>query len=343
MTTTFFPKCQFKDCHELAISFSRFCWGHTEREAYLPMLRKEISGLGKPAALNLKKVECDRLHLCNVDLRNSSLSQGRFSSINFIGANLNDSDLIGAHFDNCDFVGSDLVGANLTRAAFNKCSFSHSDLRGACLAEARFYETDFMGALLFDVMLWNADLAGAKHLKRRNFVDLERALKRQESRLSEKNALMACESYRTLKHHLFQKGLPEDASWASYKELTMERKHLFRTRSPRYFPSLIMNILSGYTEKPSRAILSALAIVLLFGFAYYLFNIPQAPGGNLSSHATLWDSLYFSFVTFTTVGYGDLMPKPVVWFRMLVCAEAFCGPFITGLYIFTLTRKYAAS
>ena len=103
-----------------------------------------------------------------------------------------------------------------------------------------------------------------------------------------------------------------------------------------------MNVLSGYTEKPQRVILSSLLIVFIFGLLYYFLDVPQSSTAYLPHHASVWDGIYFSFITFTTVGYGDFTPRPYLGFRALACVEAFSGPFMAGLYIFTLTRRYAA-
>jgi hypothetical protein len=42
------------------------------------------------------------------------------------------------------------------------------------------------------------------------------------------------------------------------------------------------------------------------------------------------------------VGYGDFIPKAHMVFRLLAALEAFCGVFVTGLFIFTLARRYSA-
>ena len=211
------------------------------------------------------------------------------------------------------------------------------------MAEAHFRDVDFMGAVLNNVVLWNADLAGAKNIKRKNFAYRDDKFARGKAFLSEKNALEAFESYRTLKHYLYEKGLYEDASWASYRELTMERKHLFQTRNPRFIPSLLMDILSGYTEKPNRVIVSALGTVFVFGAIYYFLNAVRGTTESFpAAKIGLWDSIYFSFITFTTVGFGDFVPKADLWIKALVSLEAFSGPFMAGLYIFTLTRRYAS-
>ena len=343
MPDLFFANCQVRECGNAAISFSSFCWLHTPQQAYLSKLKESTQKLGKTSLrLNFKKVTCEELDFSGMDLRGSSFSQAHFTNSHFIGSNLSGCDLIGARFQSCDFVGSDLCEVNLTKSVLVNCSFSHTDLRRANLAEAHLRDVDFMGASLCGAVLWNADLNSVKNLKKKNFQDLTGDSKNGKAYLSESNALTACESYRLLKHYLYRRGLYENASWAAYRELTMERKYFLETWNPRYFPSLLMDLFSGYTEKPSRVILSSLAIVVVFGLIYFFFNVPAPTQGPLPERVSLWDSFYFSFITFTTVGYGDFTPKPLVWFRALACLEAFSGPFMAGLYIFTLTRRYAA-
>jgi hypothetical protein len=48
------------------------------------------------------------------------------------------------------------------------------------------------------------------------------------------------------------------------------------------------------------------------------------------------DFIYFSIVTFTTVGYGDIIPKPGT--RILAATEALFGYIFIGLYVGVLTQ-----
>ncbi len=344
MSTAHFKSCTFAaGCAESALSYSEYCWSHlVDSERWLTVLVDALKDMpADPVALNLKKVEARGLDFSHLNLRGSSFSQAHLSDTLFVGSDLGSADMIGARFHGCDFVGGDMKNSNFTRAALNHCSFSYADLRGAYFVEAQFKEVDLMGAILYDAVLWNSDLSGAKHLKKRNFIDPDDPHK---CALSETNTILAYESYRLLKHHLYDKGLYEDGSWAAYRELTMERRHFFKTRDARYFPSLMMDLVSGYTEKPNRVILSAFLIVLAFGVAYYLLNVP-VPSADMAraTRTGFLECFYFSFITFTTVGYGDLIPRPVAGFQLLACVEAFSGPFMAGLYVFTLTRRYAAS
>lgn len=334
--------CAGPGCKDSSVSFSDHCWAHSDHAAVLSALAKGLKNAKEPLFLHLKKADLRGLDFSRLSVAGSSFSQAKLTDCLFVGTDLSGADFIGTRLSNCEFVGSDLLKANFTRAVMNQCSFSYSDLRGAYFVEARARETDFLGSLLHEAVLWHADLSLARHLKKKNFHAPGGEGHEEEARIGEEDPLAACESYRALKHYFYANGLPEDASWAAYRELTTERKYYFRSRDPRFIPSLFMDLLSGYTEKPSRVIVASLAIVFIFALIYFAFNVPMRPESGGAGPATIGESLYFSFITFTTVGYGDYTPRPFFWFRLLACIEAFSGPFMAGLYIFTLTRRYAA-
>jgi len=136
-------------------------------------------------------------------------------------------------------------------------------------------------------------------------------------------------------------GRYDDASWASFKEKQMQRKQLLRKNKIAYLPSLLMALMCGYGEKPYRVVLFSATAIFVYAILYYLtaaINVPM----QLGITPGFWDSLYFSIVTFTTLGFGDITPKHVPFFQMLSGTEAFLGAFMMGLFVFTLARKYSA-
>ena len=65
-------------------------------------------------------------------------------------------------------------------------------------------------------------------------------------------------------------------------------------------------------------------------------------GGTLrGEESTDWfDSLYFSVVTFTTLGFGDIRPDPGIWWvKAVAMGEALCGAILMALFVLVLGRK----
>ena len=94
--------------------------------------------------------------------------------------------------------------------------------------------------------------------------------------------------------------------------------------------------------------LALCAAVIIVGLAggYVLFNT-IAPSGlrseHLEVHDTTWnEALHLSVVTFATLGYGDLRPKPGSWLKCVADLEAVCGLLRAALFVVLLTRKYLA-
>jgi len=86
---------------------------------------------------------------------------------------------------------------------------------------------------------------------------------------------------------------------------------------------------------------------MLWGFLYLLiaqlspaafaFSTPPGP----QSTMTGFTAVYFSFITLTTVGYGDITPvSPVA--RMLTMMEAMTGTLFVGVLIARLVSLYSA-
>ena len=83
----------------------------------------------------------------------------------------------------------------------------------------------------------------------------------------------------------------------------------------------------------SGALLAHTLEVLLFAVGYWLFsslNLGRLTGSLESSFA---DYIYFSYVTFTTVGYGDIAPEGHI--RWLSGIES-----LTGFMLVTWTASY---
>ena len=82
------------------------------------------------------------------------------------------------------------------------------------------------------------------------------------------------------------------------------------------------------------AMLAHTVEVWIFAMSYFIvLGVPRWGSLKGSFDGTLWDCVYFSFITFTTVGYGDIQPEGAI--RHLVGFEA-----LTGLLLVTWTASF---
>ncbi len=100
--------------------------------------------------------------------------------------------------------------------------------------------------------------------------------------------------------------------------------------------NIIFKKLWGYGEKPWRVIIIAILIIVLSSFVFFLSNSLVYLEQMLNP--SYFDSLYFSVVTFTTLGYGDYHPTGLV--RIVSMIEACSSLILMPLFIISLTRKY---
>ncbi len=91
----------------------------------------------------------------------------------------------------------------------------------------------------------------------------------------------------------------------------------------------------GYAEKPKRIAAIAGGVIVGSGLLYWLREAIVLEGVPIGP----FRSIYFSIVTFTTLGLGNI--KPITDFgRFLVGLEAIAGAFLMAAFIVTLARRW---
>jgi hypothetical protein len=149
-------------------------------------------------------------------------------------------------------------------------------------------------------------------------------------------------AYRLAKQSVQNQGDYTKAGEYHYAEQTAIEAGLpWYKRWPRF---IFGRLIFGYGEKPERPAIASLLVILLCAIIYCLAGNLGGSGivqvvNNLPVTITSpWTSLYFSVVTFTTLGYGDM--QPTGWMRGVAGFEALCGAGLMAAFVVVLSRKF---
>ena len=94
----------------------------------------------------------------------------------------------------------------------------------------------------------------------------------------------------------------------------------------------IYRIICGYGERPRRPIILAAAVVLGLALIYFIIGLTW-------EWSAFWNSLYFSAVSFTALGYGSWLHVTNDWIKGIGAFESFIGVFTMALFLVTFVRK----
>jgi len=221
-----------------------------------------------------------------------------------------------------DFSGSSLMKANFEGANLHFANLQNCNLLG----------TNFEHARLENV-IWDKDIVQERKAK----VTTNMAEKIDLYQQSE-------EIYRNLRRTCESDGLFETAGWFFQKEMKMRRKQLPLFSFKRLISKLV-ELSSGYGERPLRIILISAFVIALFTCIFFLTGLTYGDETiQFSYHATLKEntldllnSFYFSVVTFTTLGYGDILPIGIS--KLFAGMEALLGGFILALFVVVFVKK----
>ncbi len=134
-------------------------------------------------------------------------------------------------------------------------------------------------------------------------------------------------------------------------------KWLFSKKSLNWLKLVIASFIYGYGENPWRVIRFALIIIFLFAIILNFSGIVISDRTNLIIEfikesqgdeytlkylgpilGSFLNCLYFSVVTFTTLGYGDFQPA-VGLSRFFVSLESIIGAITMALFVYTFARR----
>jgi uncharacterized protein YjbI with pentapeptide repeats len=207
----------------------------------------------------------------------------------------------GIEFENCDFDRCLFVGASLKNCRFTDCKFINCNM----------YRVEFSNVYLnptsFDRCL---DQDKYQNIGVHLYQELLNNCRQQSQPDFTQHALF--EFRRWLRFQYFYDLKQEGADWKT-------RLNLVRL----IFANFAAQYLLGFGVKLRNYAMSALAIILLLAFLNFQFADEFGLKFRSWPHS-LADAVYFTVITLTTTGYGDITPSESVG-RLFVAAEGLIG------------------
>jgi|GEM_PF-971054 len=202
------------------------------------------------------------------------------------------------------------------------CSVTNFSLKNSTIRQWKFYDCnvsgDFVNSKLHDIRIYGGifdPLMQDCYLSRISFPD--------EPNIPDGNF----NAYKAFKRIYQSQGDDDIAKSFFIKENEFIRNQL---KGWAYITKSLSYYYWEYGRKPHRIIYLSLAIIFLFACIYWLdSDLISANTANKSFN--FGDSLYFSTITFTTLGYGDF--SPIGWLKIPSAIEAFFGVVNMGFLI----------
>ncbi len=98
--------------------------------------------------------------------------------------------------------------------------------------------------------------------------------------------------------------------------------------------------LCGYCERPVWVLGWSVAVVVFWAMLYWRLGLVRLSGATYPIHGLL-QNLYFSVVTFTTLGFGDFEPVKSGLGMFLAASEAFIGMFMIALFVVSVAKRFS--
>jgi uncharacterized protein YjbI with pentapeptide repeats len=301
--------------------------------------------------------------LTDVALLDADLTDADFQNATLEKTILHSANLTDANLKNTALTDTILEQANLTRANLFQADLTGAELYGAVLANIQFDKgTEFGGHYADELTSETVPEDSAD----RSPWDKARWSNRQLERLARENALpeQAREAFKRRKdirrrEHWHRTPIPDTAKNIIEdikKALGSPRRWLRDYFSDHPVGHLWMwgrtassGLLMRYGESPGRVVAVSVVFILVWTLLYPIPGIRETPGSQSLTYADVFASdlphglgvlgthLYFSTVTFTTLGYGDF--QPVGWARLLATVESYLGALLMALLVFVLGRR----
>lgn len=245
------------------------------------------------------------------------------SYIHFEGANLRHTTFQDGKIMDCHFDDADLSHSNFKNASINSCSF-----HGAKIESVLFIDTSVINSDFSKVKFGETNLGSI-------LTDQASIFDERLENETTKNYHYASVEYKQLKDMYKNSSLHPQADEYHYREMVCRRKSSKWYNPVRWLNFVFGDLTCKYGTSPIRILLWMFGAIFGFTWIFYAFQ-------NFMSYAApikmaFADCLYFSMVTYTTIGYGDI--HPIGYLRFLAGFEGLVGITLTSLFTVIIARR----
>ncbi|GEM_PF-2911883 len=279
----------------------------------------------------------ERASLCECTVVSTSLSECKGAEVELSFSICNElsalyCDLRGLRAEGMSLLKGEFQWSNLERSHLEMCSLQdlrlwHCRLGGASFSESSLANLSLRRCKFKDTRLSLRELQLLGPLSRRNPSAL--LLEEVEGEFEE-----AHHTYSALEENYRGMGELEERDLAFLRK--NEAKRMMAKRNGRileYLYQTFMRAYSSYGTSPVRIVASSVGVMFLCALYYWLSG-----GLDYGPHRPSFTSaLYFSAITFATIGYGDVVPLGSA--RVLAAIEGFWGFFSNSYFLVVLARR----
>ncbi|MDH4943528.1 ion channel [Sulfurimonas sp. C5] len=268
-------------------------------------------------------------NLQGINLEGIKLHHCIIENVSFAYANLNNSAL-GATFSNCSFVGTILTNSRLGFRLMNNTYIEGSNLEGARINAVNFGDDALSSKFQYKKVSYLYLLKCmflVLILRQKHFIEKE----------NQKHTVFIS-NFTDRLTTTYNKPIKSYINWYEYVFSQLRNFHSLSFAEKTLFTmSLIFT--KSWT---SYLVLASWALIanLLFAYFYYVIYVIDATSFNIPEKSIIdyFTMFYYSIVTFTTLGYGEI--TPVTYFtRLLVIGEVLLGYITLGSFVFLIGHK----
>lgn len=304
-------------------------------------------------AADLKGLDLSGLNFTGARLAGADLTGANVEKARFFGADLTGAQLHGVNARGAEFTGANLSGALLSEGRFDHAGFGSANLshlvahcasfRGATLsacnaAEASFAASDLTEARCLDANFEGADFQAAT-LAEADLTGVQVAGATFRRARLKGAKLLGVMGY-TLADWIFVE-LDETCLHGGVllREFARDQNFLFEFRNQSQWHEWTYRVW-WLTSDCGRSVLRwgvcSFGLAAFFAWAYTVVGINYGP------NATWLSPFYFSVVTFTTLGFGDVVPVTAAA-QATVIVEVILGYVMLGGMLSLISNKLSRS